>query len=274
MSSIKHSVFVLLNQDNLEKSRLNKWINGFIVLLIILSVAEIIVESYQHIPGRLARFLSAFEVFVVIVFTIEYVLRIWIADLRFPELSPARARWKVMTSTAGLVDLAAILPFYLPLIIAADLRIVRILRLTRLLRIFKLGRHSTAMRIVAQVLREKSSELSITVVVAGLLMLLSAALMFDLEHNTQPDKFPNIMATLWWAIATLTTVGYGDVYPITSGGKILAGIIALLGIGLVALPAGILSGAFMDKLKNEKEDDTQNQEGFKYCPHCGERLSG
>lgn len=277
MQSIKRRVFVLLNQDNIGRSQLNYLINGFIMFLIILSVVEIILESYQNLSPGLSRFLSFFEVFVVIVFTIEYFLRIWIADLRYRKLSPWRARWKVITSTAGLVDLVAILPFYLPLLIVTDLRVVRVLRLLRLLRIFKLGRHSMAMRLVAQVLREKGSELSITVVVAGLLMLLSSALMFDLEHHTQPEKFPNIVATLWWAIATLTTVGYGDVYPVTAGGKILAGIIALLGIGLVALPAGILSGAFMEKLKPEEEAPVTEAEhahpGFRYCPHCGERLS-
>ncbi|MDX1478682.1 MAG: ion transporter [Saprospiraceae bacterium] len=268
--SFKRRVFILVNEKNVENHPVNRLINGFIMLLILLSVAAIITASFSGLPESVVRALWIFEVFVVIVFTIEYLLRIWIADMRYPDLTPGRARWKFVTSFVGIIDLIAILPFYLPFIVKIDLRVLRILRVMRLLRIFKLNRYSASLRLVGQIFREKSSELSVTILVTFMLMLLSSALMYDLEFEAQPDKFPNILSTLWWAVATLTTVGYGDVYPITAGGRILAGVIALLGIGLVALPAGILSGAFMAKLGSTQ--DEPSAKSYNYCPHCGEKL--
>lgn len=270
--SFKKRVFVLLNERNIQDSPLNRRINGFIMLLILLSVVEVVLESFSGLPAPVHEGLRVFEVVVVIIFTIEYLARIWIADLRFPELSPLRARLKFMTSFMGIIDLIAIIPFYLPFLVKIDLRVFRVLRVMRLLRIFKLTRHSRSLQLVGQVFREKSSELLVTLLVTFMLMLLSSALMYNLEHEAQPDKFPNILATLWWAVATLTTVGYGDVYPITGIGRVLAGIIALLGVGLVALPTGILSGAFMEKLSKRKGSEPAQKRQYKYCPHCGEKL--
>ena len=272
MQQIKQRVFTILNVENSRDSTANRVINGLIMLLIILSVAEVIAGSFQSLPSWLFSVFHFFELFVVVVFTVEYILRIWIADMRFPGMKPWRARLRAMTSFMGLIDLFAILPFYLPLFLTVDLRFIRIFRVMRLLRIFKLNRHSKALRIVGEVIQEKRAELSVTIVVAFMLLLLSSAIMYNLEFDEQPDKFPNIIATFWWAIATLTTVGYGDVYPITDGGKIVAGIMALLGVGLVALPAGILSGAFMDKLGRKNSAPPISSEQFRFCPHCGKPL--
>lgn len=274
MAHIKNRVYTLLNVENAENSRLNRLINGIIMLLIVLSVVEVVAGSFRNLPGWMFPVFRNFEFFVVIIFTGEYLLRIWIADMRHPEMKPWRARVRFITSFMGLVDLIAILPFYLPFFFTIDLRYVRILRVMRLLRIFKLNRHSKALRIVGEVIQEKRAELSVTLVVAFLLLLLSSAVMYNLEFDVQPDKFPNILATFWWAVATLTTVGYGDVYPITDGGKIVAGIMALLGVGLVALPAGILSGAFMDKLGKNRDSDSDPTVHYRFCPHCGQPLHG
>jgi len=149
--SVKERVFVLLNEQNVAQKAANRRINGFIMLLIFLSVAEVIVESYTGLEAWIRQALSVFEVVVVIIFTVEYLLRIWIADLRFPELSPGQARIKFMTSFVGVIDLIAILPFYLPFLIVIDLRVLRVLRVMRLLRIFKLNRHSTSLCLVGDV---------------------------------------------------------------------------------------------------------------------------
>ena len=171
-----------------------------------------------------------------------------------------------MFSFFGIIDLAAVLPFYLPLIFPMDLRFVRILRLLRLFRILKLTRYNHSMQLVVDVVKDKKAELGITVFVTFLLMLLASAFMYFAEHESQPDKFPNIVASFWWAVTTLTTVGYGDVFPITNAGKLVASFMAILGIAVVALPTGILSSAFFDLTRNQKSEEA------KTCPHCGKKV--
>ncbi|MCB0644536.1 MAG: potassium channel family protein, partial [Phaeodactylibacter sp.] len=202
-----------------------------------------------------------------------------------------KAILKYVLSPMAIIDLLAILPFYLELTLVAygihhmaDTRFLRVLRLMRLLRLFKLNRYNSSMKMIGNVLREEKEKLFITLFMVVILLVLSAALIFTFEHEAQPEAFPNIYSSMWWAIATLTTVGYGDVFPVTAIGKMLAGFIALLGIGLVALPTGILASSFVTHL-DENEDEEENPEeslavqhkalagkGFKYCPHCGEKL--
>jgi voltage-gated potassium channel len=165
----------------------------------------------------------------------------------------------------GLVDLLAIIPFYLPFLIKTDLRFLRILRLTRFFRILKINRYNNALNLIWSVIKEKKAELAMTGFVTLLILIIASFLMYYIEGSAQPDKFPNIIACFWWAIATLTTVGYGDVYPITGFGKFVSGFIAVLGIGLFALPAGIVSSGFMERIGKKKED-------MKRCPHCGKEI--
>lgn len=236
-----------------------------IMTLIVLSVTEVILESFEPIRLTYGHWLNEFEKWSVIIFTVEYMLRLITADLLYPKNSIPGAVFRVMVSFYGIIDLAAILPFYLPLIVALDLRFIRILRLLRLFRILKLTRYNHSMELVLHVLKDKRSELGITVFVTFILMLLASAFMYFAEHEAQPEVFPNIVASFWWAITTLTTVGYGDVYPITDAGKIIASFMAILGIAVVALPTGILSSAFFDTTRMKKDD--------RVCPHCGEKLA-
>jgi len=240
----------------------------FIMLLIILNVVAIILESFNSFYLQYVYALRTFEVFSVIVFTIEYCLRLWTSNLKFPNKSVTIALFLYVLTPMALIDLVAVLPFYLPMIIAVDLRFLRMLRLLRALRVFKLNRYSNSMNMLARVLKNEKEKLLVTVFITVLLILIASTLMYYMESDIQPEAFPNIIAALWWAIATLTTVGYGDVYPITAMGKFLSGVIALLGIGLVALPTGILSSGFMNEIDDEKEEKKK----FKYCPHCGEKI--
>jgi len=237
----------------------------FIYGLIILNVVSLIVGSYKEIREMNTSYLDAFEVFSVIVFTIEYLLRLWTADQdeRYKGGS-FRKRLSFMYSTFGLIDLIAILPFYLPLIIPFDLRIVRILRITRLIRIFKLGRYSNSLKTINSVLKETRSQLGITLFIAFIMLVLASTLMYYIEGEVQPLKFASIGHSFWWAVATLTTVGYGDVYPVTAMGKLLSGAIALIGVGIVALPTGIISSAFVEKIQKQKKTCT--------CPNCGTEI--
>ena len=235
--------------------------------MIILTLVTVIAETFD-IPSFLQDIFNKFEIVSILVFSVEYLLRLWTADLLHPELSPMRARLKYIASFMAIVDLLAILPFYLPFFIKIDLRALRTLRVIRLLRVFKINRYTSALSTIAQVFKNKASQLVSSMLVVGLLMIIASILMYNIESAVQPDKFANAFDALWWAIATLTTVGYGDVYPITVAGKILSIIIAILGIGMVAVPTGIITAGFsevIDKQKSDKDDK-------KYCPFCGHKL--
>lgn len=243
-----------------------EFFSKFIYVLIVLNVIAIILETNKGLRNDYVEFFHVFEYMSIVVFSVEYMVRIWTANIdENSETFFGSKRLGYMFSGYGIVDLIAIIPFYLPLLITFDLRVVRILRLFRLLRILKLGKYSKSLKIIKSVLQETKPQLSVTVFVAWILLVLASTLMFYAENDAQPDKFSSIADSLWWAVATLTTVGYGDVYPVTALGKFLSAIIALIGIGFVALPTGILSSAFIDRVQKERIGDQ-----YCRCPKCGE----
>lgn len=227
--------------------------DAFIMTLICLNVVSVFVESFS-INEKLSSALKSFEFFSIIVFTIEYLLRLWTAPCLYNDCSPIKSRIKYVFSFLAIIDLLSILPFYIPFIITVDLRVLRVLRIFRLFRLLKFNRYTRAMQNVFEVMKMKSIELISSVFIVLVLMLISSALMYSIEGEAQPEAFQNAFSGLWWAIATFTTVGYGDIYPITVAGKILGGVVSLLGIGLVAVPTGIISSGFME-LNQKKVDD-------------------
>lgn len=269
--ALKRVVFDIL-EGGQSGHRAGRIADGFLVVLIVLNVTAIVLESVKSLHDAWGPVFRGFEIFSVIVFTLEYVLRVWTADLKYPALkSGLKARLKYMLTPMALIDLLAVLPFYLPFVVRLDLRFLRILRLTRLLRLLKIQRYSKSLKLITQVVREKKEELIVTMFVTFILLVFASTLMFYMESEVQPDKFPNIIGTFWWAIATLTTIGYGDIYPVTGWGRVLSGLIAILGIGLVALPTGILGSGFIEKLNKERnKNQTGNGKSVK-CPHCGKK---
>ena len=273
--SFKQRIFFLIDEEGRKKSPWNRFFHMSIAALIWLSVIAIILESFQPLRGKYQWFFTAFELISVMVFSAEYIFRLWTADLKYKELTPWQARLRFVVSPMGVIDLLAVLPFYLPFFFKFDLRFIRILRTMRLLRIFKLNRYTRALSLFIRVFYEKRNELGITLFVMFLMLLMSSTVMYYLESDVQPDKFPDIISTFWWSVATLTTVGYGDVFPVTGWGKLISGIIAILGIGLVALPTGILSAGFIEKIEDKKAAEKQQKTKAKpldYCPYCRERL--
>lgn len=230
-----------------------------IIGLILLNVAAAVLETVAAINERFARELVVFEAISVVIFGGEYLLRLWSSaelagrDASWSQQQQARLRWVV--SPMGLVDAVAILPSMFALMGFArfDARMLRVLRLFRLLRLFKLGRYMQTVRTMGQVLGERKDELLMSLVFIGVLLLLSSSAMYYVEHEKQPDVFTSIPTTMWWAIATLTTVGYGDMAPVSPLGRLLGSVIAVLGIGLFALPAGILSAGFSDALQRRRD---------------------
>ena len=262
----REKIFNVIDENNRETS-LSRTFDFFIIGLITLNVVAIIIESFENLSLTYKQEFYYFEIFSVVVFTIEYLLRLLTADLKYSDKSSIGAATAFISSPLALVDLFAILPTYLPLLIPIDLRFIRILRLLRVIRLFKINRYSRSLKLIGDVFKEKRSDLGITVFVTSILLVIASTLMYYIEGQEQPEAFPNIVASFWWAVSTLTTVGYGDVYPITAWGKFISGIIALLGIGLVALPTGILSSAFIEKINDRKtENNSEN------CPTCGQEI--
>jgi voltage-gated potassium channel len=250
-----------------EGDRSSRFFDVFIMILIILNIAGVILETEESLHNRYNKLFSVFENFSVFVFTIEYLARIWSCTedgdenkkKRFKR--PVVGRIRFMLTFLALVDLMAILPFYLPMIIAVDLRLLRALRLFRLVRLFKLGRYSESITTFAEVIKEKKEELVISLSIVLILIVIASSLMYYVEYEKQPEAFSSIPKSMWWAVTALTTVGYGDVYPITPLGRFLGSVISLLGIGLFALPAGIMASGFTDIIKSKKEESL--------CRHCG-----
>lgn len=256
----------LLFDDNKNNTKGDKLIEFFIAGLIVLNTLAIVLESYREIHLEFADFFNLLEIFSISVFTIEYIIRVWISDILYPKLKPYKARLKYITSFMGIIDLISILPFYIPYFIKIDLRIFRTLRLFRLLRLLKLKRYFKSLDVILSVIKKTKNEIVVTIFLVFILLVLASTLMYNIEKTAQPDAFQNIGQAMWWAVATLTTVGYGDIYPVTGMGKILSAFIALLGIGIVALPTGIISSAYIEEIRNLKKHNSDE------CPHCGKEI--
>ena len=229
-------------------------IEGLVYTLIILSIASIVLETHQGLSAEWHAGLKKFEIFTYIVFTTEYALRLGFA------IRQGRAK-SYAFSFFGIIDLLAILPFFLPFFIAFDARAIRTLRLLRMVNLVKVIRHSKAVRTLVKVIQSIKTELGLTLFASLVLVLMAGMMMYYAEHETQPEVFTNMSQAIWWAIATLTTIGYGDIYPITAIGKVLASLVALIGIGLIAIPTGLISAAYVEALKDDPHSaDTKNQE--------------
>ena len=245
-----------------ENDIISKIFDIFIISLIVLNIVALIIESCSDLPPRLIHVLKVFEVVSVIIFTIEYILRLWTAKYLYPNSPVPILRY--IFSFMAMIDLFAILPFYIPMVFPIDLRFLRILRLFRIMRVFKLTRYNAAMETIVRIMKNEKDKLLYTIFIMGILIIFDSTLMYYVENPVQPEKFPNILASTWWAVTTLTTVGYGDIYPVTPLGKILCGIITILGIGIIALPTAIISSGFIAELNDQKKTII--------CPHCGNEI--
>ena len=262
-SRLKSRIHELLEVSG-EKGTFSRKVDVFLEVLITLNVIAVVLETVESIYLPYKIYFRIFDLVSIVIFSIEYVLRVWSVNASAKFKRPFWGNLSYMLTPMAIIDLLAIMPFYLPLF-NIDLRSVRILRLLRLIRLFKLARYSRAMWVIKMVAKEKKEELTVSVIFTFILLLFSSTLMFYLEHSAQPEKFTSIPETMWWSIATITTVGYGDIYPITPLGKMLGGLIAILGIGLIAIPSGLLASGFLKSYERENHKTK--------CPHCGKMIS-
>lgn len=273
MSRARRRIHDLLSGDHTE-DRTSRWTNHAIVALISASVLAFLLETVPWIQAAYGRGLALFEAGAVVVFTVEYLGRLWSApeDERYGGPG-GRLRW--MVSPLAIVDLLAILPFYLGFLVPVDLIALRLLRLFRILRLGKIARYSRSLKTMTRVVRRKRRELVMGFFTLTVLLVLASWAMWLTERHAQPEAFTSVPETLWWAVITLTTVGYGDVVPVTTVGRVLAGVLSVIGLGFIALPSGILASGFVEELQEEmRAEEEAGHELPARCPHCGELLAG
>ncbi len=262
--TIKERCAEILDPTSKDDS-LSRGFNIFIISLIIFNVIAVVAETVSSFSASYSPHLRAFEIFSVGIFTIEYILRVWTCTLKEEYAHPVRGRIRYMFSPLALIDLMAILPFYLPMFMDADLRFLRILRLFRLLLLFKMLRYSQSLNLIGNVIGDKKEELLVVFAITMAMLVLASGVIFYIEHDVQPQAFSSIPAAMWWAVATMTTVGYGDIYPITAMGKVFAGFVSILGLGTFGLPVGIIAYGFIEEIQKTRSRPIN-------CPHCGERI--
>ncbi|HEX5168144.1 MAG TPA: ion transporter [Cyclobacteriaceae bacterium] len=231
----------------------------FLVIIIILNILAIILDSVHEVHDDHKVLFYRFETFSVIFFTVEYLARVYCVVEKPQFKKRISGRLKYAVTPMAIIDLMAFLPFYftfLPL----DLRFLRIFRLFGLFRMFKIARYMRALDIFKKVIADRKEQLVLSILFIFFMLIIISSIMYYVERGSQPEAFSSIPATMWWGVSTLTTVGYGDIVPSTVLGKVLGGLFAIVGVGLFALPAGILSSGFYEMI-HEKRKIT--------CPHCG-----
>jgi len=245
----RQKVDALMN-DTPTSGRLHHQVDLIFILFIITSVVVVFLETIPAVHDPLRHEFHIFDVVAIAVFTVEYLLRLYAAPEASPDRSAFAGRLKFAKTPGSLIDLIAIAPFYLQFLIAVDLRFVRILRV---LRVLKLTRYNTALTTFAMVLKREKRAFSAAMFITVLITILSGAIVYEFEHAVQPEKFDTMPRAMYWAVITLASVGYGDISPVTPIGQAFTMVLAILGIGIVALPAGILGSAFSDQLHQQRE---------------------
>jgi voltage-gated potassium channel len=249
MKSLKKKVY-----DLVEAEGKPDLFDYFIIVLIIINVAAVSLETVESIKAQYHSFFYYFECFSIAIFATEYILRIWACNINPQYSHPLYGRLRFAIKPIVIIDLLSFLPFFFP-VWKLDLRH---------LQMFKMIRYSGSVQDLIKIIKTQAKPLISGMILIIMLMVLSSSTLYYLEYPVQPKVFSSIPASMWWSIATITTLGYGDMFPISVLGKILAGITAVCGISLFALPAGIMGAAFLDHIKDKKEAP-------KFCSNCGSK---
>lgn len=256
--SLRQNIFALLNPTP-HSYEVNKYIDYVVILAVLTSVICIILETVQEVNSVWSTEFKTLDILTVTIFSIEYVLRVYSCCEIQSYSKPIRGRMLYIFSPSALIDLLAISPFYISLIVnkSIDLRFLRIFRLTRLL---KLTRYTGTLNTLLKAVQREKYVLMAAAFMMILMIILTASLGYMFEHDTQPDKFESIPASMYWAVITLASVGYGDITPITPLGRLMTVIVSFVGIGIFAIPAGLMASSFTDQLRLDRktfEDDVR-----------------
>ncbi len=269
-TNIKKRIFTIIEIGERED-----WISTafdiFIVFVIMLNLAVTLAFTFDNF-NKHEHILNAIELVTVVIFTVEYVLRLWTADQKYTQLGTVKAALRFAVSFYGIIDLLTFLPYYMPIVFPAGIVAFRILRVFRIFRLFRVNAQYDAFNVITSVLYEKRNQLLSSMALIMIMMVASSLGMYTLEHEAQPEAFKNAFSGIWWSVSTVLTVGYGDIYPITVAGKILAIITAFLGVGMVAIPTGIISAGFVGQYTAVKSgvdlNSVESDPDFLDCANC------
>ena len=253
-SSLKWKIFNIID-DTDHESKPDRFFDFLIITLVLVNVALIFLESYKSIYEQFREIATFIEIITVLVFTIEYILRIWTCTCYKDYRDPVKGRLKYACTIYMIIDLIAILPFYVALLFPFHPRVVQFCRLCRIFRIFKLLRYYSTVEVIFSVLVKKKDYIFSIILILFTFLISSTFVMYTVESVAQPEKFEDFDNALWWAVVTMTTVGYGDVYPVTHIGKMFTIVMMLLGIGIIALPTGIIASGFLDEMRIRSEHE-------------------
>ena len=221
-------------------------------LVVVLALAASVAATFDGAEERCGALLDTVEIVTSAFFAVDYVLRVWTARCLYPTLTPGKATVRYVSSVGGLIDLVSFLPTFLPVFFPSGMVAFRMFRVVRIFRLFRINAYYDSLHVITEVLRGKRQQLLSSVFIILTLMLASSLCMYSLEHEAQPEVFRNAFSGIWWSVSTLLTVGYGDIYPITTAGKIFGIVITFLGVGMVAIPTGIISAGFVDQYSRIK----------------------
>ena len=244
-------------------TKLARFLNGCTATLIIINIACVILDSYSSVHNKYFTLFQVIEIYSIIRFSIEYILRAIVSPFNYDN-EKYRIKYiiKYMVSPIAIIDLASVLPFYLPIVFVFDFRLIRIFRVFRLIRVLKIQRYSKSLDLITRVLKSKKTDLIMTIIVIAIMLLLCRSIMYYAENDIQPNIFPNIVESTIWALKTMVFLGY-EIPPLTIVGKVFGLLITLLGLGWIALPISIISSGFVEEM--HKDED-------KVCPHCGNKM--
>ena len=220
--------------------------------MLIANLTGAFLTTFDELSARFGRVFWWVEFVTVLFFAADYALRIYTAPNLYPELTPARALRRYMTSFSGIVDLLSFLPYYLPVLFPSGIAFFRLIRVVRIMRLFRINSYYDSLNVITEVIVGKRMQLMSSVFIILVMMLASSLCMYSLEHEAQPEIFRNAFSGIWWATSTLLTIGYGDIYPVTVMGRLFGIVIAFLDVGLVAIPTGIISAGFVEQYQRLK----------------------
>lgn len=254
---LKRKIFNIIQIGD-KSNRISRAFDIFITITIVCNIVVTFMQTFDQLAW-MSGFFNVMEYVTITIFCVEYVLRIWTADYLFPDCNRIRARFKFIVSFDGIVDLLTIIPaFFL-----SGFVIFRMLRVARIFHLFRLNAKYDSFNVITTVLYEKRNQIISSVFIVLILMLASSLCMYSVEHDAQPEVFRNAFSGVWWSMSTLLTVGYGDIYPITTLGRIMAICIAYLGVGVVAIPTGIISAGFVEQYQRKSNISALKDEDIK-----------
>ena len=277
VKSRKERIFEILQLGN-HTDAIGRACDVLIISLILINIMISILYTFGGL-NRYFAFFRVIEATTVVFFTIELALRLWTADFLYGE-GKIKSAIRYLFSFNGIVELWSILPFYLPILFPKGIIAFRVFRVVRMLRLFQVNTYSDSMSTIFIVIKRKRNQILSSMVMIFVVMVMASMVMYGFEHQAQPDVFKNAFSGLWWATSALLTVGYGDIYPITPWGEAASILITFLGVGMVAIPTGILSAGFTEYEKEQKTAQIMKQKAkyakehkkLDYCPYCGEKL--